>query len=119
MAVIPTPAPQPNASDDSLAKQEAEYFTARPEVAPLAEQSKRQLALEIMDLRKVMFWGARLFARAAFFLLILAVVTWWWHLIGWKGWRWLEQEEIDHLQALITSGAVGALITAVWKKLLN
>jgi hypothetical protein len=74
--------------------------------------------LEIMSLRRALFWGVRWFIRVAALLLIGAIVIWWWHLIGPTSGRWLEKEEIDHLQALISSGAIASLVTAMGKRLL-
>lgn len=107
---------EPEPSDDR-AQDELAFYTSRSPAPPELPESRRRYLKDLMDLRSALFWGARVFTRIVIILLIGAVATWWWHLIGPKGARWLEPEEVENLQALISSGAVAALVTAMGKRL--
>jgi hypothetical protein len=113
----PPPAPQAGASD-SLATQEREFFRDRPEMPELAASRRKHLAL-VDGLRDAMFWGARLLVRVVALLLIAGVIVWWWHLVAPEKLRWLTADESSHLQGLLLSGAISALVTAVGTKALG
>ena len=46
------------------------------------------------------------------------LIAWMWHVIMPDHWRWLTADEVNHLQALIFSGAISALVTAVATKVI-
>ncbi|MGA8613998.1 MAG: hypothetical protein WB760_20460 [Xanthobacteraceae bacterium] len=50
------------------------------------------------------------------FLGLAMLVVWMWHLLAPESYRWLSAGEIDHLQALLFSGAISALATAIATK---
>lgn len=117
MVDIPGPPEPPDGGGDSLARRELEFLTAKPEIPELAESERRKI-LELIKVREVLFWGMRWFIRSAVIFLIGAIFVWWWHLIGPSGYRWLAKEEVTNLQAIISSGAIAALVTAIGKKIL-
>ena len=57
--------------------------------------------------------------HVAYVLPVLGLATlgvWLWDMLAPANWRWLSPEEIAHLQALLFSGAISALATAIATK---
>ncbi|MFT4076881.1 MAG: hypothetical protein QM647_15250 [Asticcacaulis sp.] len=52
----------------------------------------------------------RLTVWIAFFALWAGGITLLWHMIGPERWRWLKPEEVAHLQSIIFSSALGAVV---------
>lgn len=106
-------------SGDKEARLESELLGARPDVPELTE-SRRQFIIEMISLRAVVFAALKVLIIVGTGLLVFGIISWSWHIFGpheilGKVVRWLDKEEIQHLQSLITSGAIGAFLAACGK----
>lgn len=115
MPALPGPLPPDEGKSDKDAKRESDFFERRPSVPPLTESERKRIALAD-DLRAALYWGAQTLVRVVAILLIAAVMVWWWHLIAPDKWRWLTADQSSHLQGLLLSGAISALVTAIGSK---
>ncbi len=51
-------------------------------------------------------------------LLAALLVIWAIHILAPSDWRWLSKDEVEHVQALLFSGALSAALTLLGKKIL-
>lgn len=112
---IPAPAPEPSGGDDDLAHEEREFLGAKPEPPDLLEAQRLHL-LDTIEIRRAFMRGLRYVAYVLPFLGFITLAVWLWHLLAPETWRWLTKEGIEHLQALLFSGAISALATAIATK---
>jgi hypothetical protein len=112
---IPAPAPQPAGGDDDLARKESEFLGAKAGPPELVEAQRRHL-IDVIEIRRAFMYSIRQVAYVLPFLGLVMLVVWLWHLLAPVGYRWLPTDEINHLQALLFSGSISALATAIATK---
>jgi hypothetical protein len=112
---IPAPAPPSAGGDDEMARQESEFLDTRP-VTPELVAARRGHLLDIIEIRRAFMRAVRKIAFVLPFVGLAMILVWAWHMLAPINWRWLTDPEINHLQALLFSGAISALATAIATK---
>jgi hypothetical protein len=98
-----------------MARQESEFLGNRPEPPELAAARRGHL-IDVIKIRRAFMKGVRQVAYVLPFLGFIMLVVWLWHLLAPDSYRWLSADQISHLQALLFSGAISALATAIATK---
>jgi hypothetical protein len=112
---IPGPPTEGGDAKDSLAVEEGQFLEERPEPPDLVA-ARRRHAVDIIEIRRAFMRGVRHVCYVLPFLGLIMLLVWMWHLLAPDSARWLAAEEIGHLQALLFSGAISALATAIATK---
>jgi cobalamin synthase len=115
-ANIPGPPPEDGGGGDSLAIEEGEFLQNRPPEPPELTTAKFQYAIDIIRIRRAFMSGVRHVCYVLPFLGLIMLGVWLWHILMPDQFRWLKGDEIGHLQALLFSGAISALATAIATK---
>jgi hypothetical protein len=113
---IPGPPPETGDGEDRLAVEEGQFLQDHPSEPPELTEAKWQLALDIVAIRRTFMAGVRHVCYILPFLGLAMLVVWMWQLLMPASIRWLSDNEISHLQALLFSGAISALATAIATK---
>jgi hypothetical protein len=98
-----------------MARQESEFLDTRPETPELAAARRGHL-IDIIEIRRAFMRAVRKIAYVLPFIGLAMVLVWVWHMLAPAKGRWLTEAEINHLQALLFSGAISALATAIATK---
>lgn len=109
------PAPPPSGAEDALAKEESVFLANKPD-PPALIAARHKYHLEIWAIKSAFMTAIRKVVFVLPFLGLIMIGVWLWHIIMPPNWRWLSAEEVNHLQALIFSGAISALATAIATK---
>lgn len=113
---IPGPPPETGGAEDTLAVEEGEFLQNRPPEPPELTTAKYQHALDIIQIRRTFMRGVRHVCYVLPFLGLAMLIVWLWHILLPDPLRWLKADEVNHLQALLFSGAISALATAIATK---
>lgn len=116
MTDLPGPPPEQGGGEDQLAVEEGEFLRERPPEPPDLQAAKYKHALDIIEIRRTFMRGVRHVCYVLPFLGLAMLTVWLWHLLAPASWRWLPAEEVVHIQALLFSGAISALGTAIATK---
>ena len=98
-----------------MAREESDFLSSREEEPELAAARQKHM-LDIIAIRRAFMRGVRHVAYVLPFLGFVMLLVWLWHLLAPDAYRWLGKDEIGHLQALLFSGAISALATAIATK---
>jgi hypothetical protein len=109
------PGPPPEQGADQQALEEEAFVEGRGEAPELVE-ARRLHALDVIAIRRAFMRGVRHVAYVLPILGLAMLGVWLWHLLTPTPWRWLPVDEVSKLQALLFSGAVSALATAIATK---
>jgi hypothetical protein len=112
---IPGPATPPGDGEDALAREEDHFLREKLEPPALIE-ARHRTAIALLEIKHAFFRGIRIVCAVLPFVGFAMLLVWIWHIIAPDQARWLSTDEINHLQALIFSGAISALITAIATK---
>ncbi len=110
----PFPPAAPEA-EDSLSRKELDYLSKMPAAPGLVEERQGYQA-DVIKIKRSFLRGARHVAYVVPFFGLGMVAVWLWHVTASVSYRWLSADEINHLQSLIFSGAISALVTAIATK---
>lgn len=108
------PATEAPTGDDSQAKKEQEAIAGEF----YEQDSKKQEHTRLQRFALVAHWCIIALIILGVLIVGSMAVTWVLHLILPIDKRWLSAEEIDHIQALLFSGALSAAITLMGRKVL-
>lgn len=98
---------------DSLAEDEAKAFGSQRSFEELLREGRKRAYIRSESVRDLFGWLVKGFILLAAAILAWAVVVWAWHLLMPECRRFLAPEQVDRVQALLFSGSISALITAL------
>jgi len=114
MVDIPPP-PSDNGGGDGRAEEERLLLAERSPVPDLAPE-KLRYAKAVIGIKIAFVAGLRTICYLLPWVAFGMLMVWLDHVIGPQSTRWLLPEEVSHLQALLFSGAISALATALATK---
>lgn len=116
MADIPSPPPEKPGGDDSARREGRVYQSG--DVPPDLIEAKHDLTRHLIKIREKFLQGVKHIAYFVPWAILVMVLVWLWHIIGPPSARWLDKDEISHVQSLLFSGAISALATVIATKTL-
>ena len=63
----------------------------------------------------LVMWGM----NAAFVAILAMGAVWVWHLITPENWQWLTEQQIDHIQGMVTGGVIAVVVGDHFKRRLG
>lgn len=114
MVDIPPP-PEDGGDKDLRAREEGIMLSEKP-VVPDLGAAKLHYAHAIISIKMAFLAGCKVIGYVLPFIGFFMLLIWLDHIVGPSQTRWLSPEEVSHLQALLFSGAVSALATAIATK---
>lgn len=107
------------ASEDRRAEQEAAQLASGRSTEDLQKEAlhnEHARNEEFRDLfNRLVKWGMVI----AFLIAMLFSLSWAWHLITPTSWHWLSEEEISHIQNIVTGGVLASLVGDHFKRRLG
>jgi hypothetical protein len=108
-----------NSDSAKAALKEAKQLSSGRTLQELEEDAKRAEHARDQGFRDLFEKLVKAGMLGAFGAVMLMGAAWIWHLITPENWQWLSEQQIDHIQGMVTGGVIAVVVGDHFKRRLG